>query len=464
VVATPSLTLTITPPGGSATDYTKYFAWSGGNQQNTITQNFGRQGDTAQLVLMNEYNGTPDVIIPVMSQIKLYDNIAGQTLFAGVVNDPVQCVQSPALNEWDLNCTDYTFYADNSIVRAIRNGETTDQIITDLTSGADCGISAATVADGGYVAPGPLLPSFVLNYTTLSGAWRTLATQAGQVTPYGWYVDEQRRLHFYDQTTALASGVTFTTAPTAAGSLTEGHILTDSQFAYEWDGTSIRNRVLVQGATQTITAGSYTTSAPTDTWVGNGYQTAWPLRYTVTGSPTLLVNGVSVSLTVVSGSGTASGAWVVEQNTVGAWFLVASSPPAAGTLLQIWYDYQIPVVAQANDLSSQATYTGPNGGVFAEYISDTSLTTMPMALARAQQDRTEYAFAAERVTFDTSPDWMGWVRAGWTFVMDNAFIPDSQRGYALGVNDTFLCIANRVTFGDGEDGPYRSCQITAVRL
>ena len=51
---------------------------------------------------------------------------------------------------------------------------------------AGCGITAQHVADGGYVAGGPLLASFVLNYTTLSDAWKRLATLAGQVTPYGW--------------------------------------------------------------------------------------------------------------------------------------------------------------------------------------------------------------------------------------------------------------------------------------
>lgn len=461
MVAPPNLTLTITPPGGSPSDYTRYLTYAGANQECTITQNFGRQGDTALLVLVDEYASVPNVIIKVMSQIKLVDNTASVTLFAGVVTDPVLTVTGPNRNEWNLNCTDYTIYADNAIERAVRNGETLDQVVIDLTNAAGCGITAAKVAAGGYVAPGPVLPSFVLNYSTLSGAWRTLAALGSQVTPYGWYVDENLKLHFYDQTTALASGVTFTTTPTTSGSLTEGHFLEDTQFGYEWDGTSIRNKILVQGATQTIPYGSYITSPPTDTWQANGVDRSWPLRYTVTGSPVLLVGGASVSVTVVSGSGQATGAWVVEQNAVGAWFLIAASAPAAGTLLQIWYDYQVPIVAQAQDAASQATYTGPNGGVFAEFISDTSLTTMPMALARAMQDRTEYAFAAERATFDTSPDWIGWVRAGWTFTLNNRYIPDSQRGYALGVNDTFICVANRITF---TEGGYRTCQITSVRL
>lgn len=468
MIARPSYTLTVTPPGGAALNLTQYLAWSGGNQQMTITQNFGRQGDTAVIVLMDEFTATPHFTIQVMSQISLFDNIAGQSIFAGVINDPVLTPQGPRLFEWDLNCTDYTFYADNAVVKLIRIGATLDQIVVDLTNSADCGITAATVADGGFVSPGPVLPDFVLNYTSLSSAWRTLATLGSQATPYGWYVDENRALHFYDQSSALSSGVTFTTKPTAGGSVTEGHMILDSQFQYEWDGTSLYNRILVQGATQTIQGGSPTgisPAPPTDTWIGNGYQTAWPLRYTVSGTPTLYVGGVETTVTVVTPGEAVPAGWTVQQNTVGSFFLTVDTPPTAGTTIQAWYSYQVPVVAQASDFQSQAAYAGPNGGVFAEFYSDSSLTTVPMALAWAMRARQEYAFAAERITFDTSEDWMGWVRAGWTCTIDNELMPDSENDYALGINDTFIVTANRVTFGQGSDNsPYRQCEITAVRL
>jgi len=210
MVATPSLTLTVTPPGGSPTTYTTKMAWANANQQMSITQNFGRQGDTAVIPLIDDYQGLsgPTFHIPVLSQVTLYDNIAAQNLFAGVVNDPVFTMVGPTQNEWDLNCTDYTFYADNAIVQGTFNGYTVDQIVVALTEQASCGISAATVQDGGFVAPGPTLASFVQNYDSLSNAWKNLAQLAGQITPYGWYVDQNRALHFYDATTAISSGVT----------------------------------------------------------------------------------------------------------------------------------------------------------------------------------------------------------------------------------------------------------------
>lgn len=459
MVASPSLTLTITPPGGSPATYQQYLTYSGHNNQMTVDQNFGRQGDTAVLTLVDEYSSTPHFHIPVMSQVSLYDHNCSQTLFAGVVNDPILTVTGPNRNEWTLNCTDYTFYADNAIVHGVFNGLTTDQVVVLLTNQANCGISAATIADGGFVAPGPTMANLILNYGSLSDAWRKLATLAGASTPYGWYVDQNLALHFYDATTAISSGVTFTTTPTVGGSITQGHMLLDSTNAYEWNGGTLHNRVLVQGANQTVAQPS--SGSPTDTWLANGAQQAWPLRYTVSGTPTLTVGGVSQTVTSVTpGTVAPASGWSCQQNAFGQYFLYNPTAPAAGNVIECWYSYSVPVVAQATDYESIVEYTGPNGGVFAEFISDTTLTTVPMALNRAQQERTEYAFAAEQATFNTSEDFLGWVRAGETCGYVNQFVYDYENS-RWGVNDTFLVVANTVTFATGG---YRQQQITAVRL
>src|SRR5690349_1652453 len=144
-------------------------AWAGASAQLSISQNFGRQGDTATIPLVDDWQGQahPNFYIPVLSQVSLFDNTAGQSLFAGVVNDPVLQVAGPNRNEWNLSCTDYTFYADNVVVAGQFFGETVDQIIIALTKQANCGIDAKTIPNGGFVAPGPVLSSFILNYTTL---------------------------------------------------------------------------------------------------------------------------------------------------------------------------------------------------------------------------------------------------------------------------------------------------------
>lgn len=459
----PNITITITPPGGSPTDYTHYLAWGEASQQMTITQNFGRQGDTAVLTLVDDFQGSSNanIHIPVMSQVSLFDHTANVSLFAGVINDPIQAIDGPNLNEWDLNCTDYTFYADNAIVHGIFYGFTADQIIIDLVNQANCGITAASTRNGGFVAPCPVISAYVLNYNPLSTAFRQLATLSGSSTPYGWYVDQNLELHFFDASTAQSSGVTFTTAPTVTSpSTTEGHIKLDTQFQYEWDGTSVENKILVQGANQTIPGGSPTTKAPTDTWRADGSQSAWAMRYTVSSVGTLEVNGVKTTVVTATSGQTATGPWVVQQNSIGQYFLIAATAPSAGTTIKVWYTYEVPVVAQAEDVASMDTYIGPNQGIFGRYISDSSLTTVPMALARAMQTRTEYAFAVERCVFDTTEDFLGWVRAGQTCVINNQLVYDVQNN-RWGIDDTFILISNTVTF---TLGGYRTMNPTAVRI
>lgn len=471
IIPVPNLTFTVTPPGGSAINYTSNLAWSGASAP-TLNQNFGRQGDTGTFSLVDDYNGQtgPNFVIKPLSQVAFTDVTAGVSLFTGVVTD---VILDPLVNRnvWNLSCTDYTFYADNAIVQGTFIGQTIDQIVVALTQQANCGITAiqSSTSSSGFVAPAPLIQSFVLNYSTLSEAWRKLAKLASQTTPYGWFVDQNRQLHFYDQTTAQSSGVNFTTSLTYVGSstpdLTEGHMMFANSFGYEWDGASVRNRILVQGATQIVKYGSYKTANPVDQWQANGVQQSWPLRYTVTGTPVLTVNGTLTPATLVQAGGTFTGTgWTVAQNYVGSWFLNSptGSPAGAGQTIKLWYDYQVPIVAQANDLSSQATYTGPNGGVFAEYISDTSLTTVPMAQARAFRQRQEYSFVAERLTFTTAPEFMGWVRAGQTFTFTNSFIPDSRNSYNFGMtNATFIAISNSIQF---IQGGYRTCSIKAIRI
>lgn len=459
VIALPNLTLTVTPPGGSPTSYTNKFAWDGVSQTPTITQNFGRQGDTATFTLVDEYAGAPNFYIPPLSQISLYDNTAAQNLFAGVVNAPTLVVTGTNRNEWVLQCTDYTIYADNINVVGTFNGLPIDQIVVLLTQQANCGITATTVANGGFVSPAPVINTVTFNYVTLANAWLTLSQLAGTAVPYGWYVDENLALHFYSSDTAQESGVTFTTAITTGGSLTEGHIYEDSNFGYEWDGTTLHNKILIQGATQTFAANL--SGTPTDTWMADGTQTAWPLRFTASGTPTLTVNSVNTTVVLESNGTLATSGWAIEQNAFGQWFLITTSAPSGGSIIKLWYDYQVPIIAQASDYASQLEYAGPNGGIYEEFISDSTLTTSSMALARAQRERTEYAFVAERATFTTSEDWIGWIRAGWTFTFVNKYVPDSQGGWSWGINDEFIVVANTVTFGNGG---YRTMSITAVRV
>lgn len=467
VLPTPNLSLTVTPPGGSPVNLTQYLAWAGHSQQMMISQQFGRQGDTANLTLVDAHpEGSLSFVIHPLSTVNLVDAALGRSLFSGVVHDPQFLYVSPTEAQWNLNCTDNTFYADNAIVQGSYVGQPMDQIIVDLTAQADCGITAATVADGGYVNPGPVIPLCNIPFQQLSKAWSTACRLGSQVASYGWWVDENRQLHVINQYQGTPSGVTFTTNVVTSGSSTEAHIENSPmQFAYEWDGASLRTRCLVRGTTL-VERPNPSKDPAVDTWLGNGWQSAWPLRYnlstTGTVTVTLIVGGVAQTVLVDTGTGQTA-PYLLRQAVNGQWFLVVDTAPvpAAGMALEIWYDYQLPVVAQADDRAAQAEYTGPNGGVFTTFLSDPSLTTVQAALWRASREIQEYATVEERASFVTTPDWVGHVRAGDMVTFTHYAVPDSQNNWTMGVTATMLIVSEQILF---TPGGYRTYRITAVRV
>lgn len=447
---TPQITFSVTPPGGATIDLSDQLAYDGTQGQLTITQNFGRQGDTATITVVDEFVGTPTFSIKVLSDVLLRDTAIGTALFAGVITDVQLAVTGPNRNEWILQCTDYTFYADNATVACNYGTATVGAIVASLTNSARCGVTAS-LAPSGFVESGPTIEGgYASAGGSLSDSWKALAQLAGGQTPFGWYVDENRALHFTSAAVSSKPVAAFSTDP--ADGL--GQVLLDGQFTYEWDATSMHNRVTVAGGTTTIKAS--TDVAPVDLWLADGIATAWPLRYAPASGLRLAVQSVTLPVSLVQPGGTVpSDQWSVQINASGVAFLVAPAAPESGVSIELWYDYSESVMLTIDNTASQVTYPGPNSGVLSEYISDSSLTTAGAVSARADQELAEYAWPVERVTFTSADSWTGWARAGQLITLTNQMIPHDS-GYLDG---TFLIIQNTVRF---TQAGYRQMQIVAV--
>jgi hypothetical protein len=447
-------------------DYTQYCEQS----SYYITQNFSRQGDTATFYLVDEHPGDPtngipvslNVAIPALSTIELIDVGLGQTIFGGLTTMPQLKYQGPNLSTWQLDCVDWTYLSDRAIVVGDFQNLRVDQIIASLVGQAACGVNL------GSIQMGPSLPRVKIIYETLSTALKKLANTASTSSHFGWWIDENQNLQFYDQFHAPASGVTFsdalsdlaTLAPDGSGNLNLG--------TYDWttwwyffDGTAVLNQATVRGGTYANTQ--------TDTFVGNGAQTTWPLTYTpdstvTTKALSLTVGGVAQTISVQQGS-SASTQWVIAQNAVGAWFLVASqgtAAPASGAVINLTYTYDAPVVARVEDSASISRYASlPNRGVFGVYIADSSLNNIGAAQIRGLQEVNTFSEPQERVQFTTNESWLGHVRAGQSVRVKNQVTPDSLRSMAPGINDSFLITQARI---NGKVGGYRTYYLTAVRI
>jgi hypothetical protein len=492
----PQISCYITPPGKPTVDYGNRLAYTGGNNQISVTQNFGRQGDTATFDLIDEGYSSgeppnlvvhPSFIIPAFSTVKLIDTAALEyygdddraSIFYGYVAHPQLTLNSPIEMDWYLSCVDPSGYANASVVQAVYEGIPMGDAIVDVVRKANCGISADTIVNGGYVEQGPTLNRTVVHYTNLTKALQKISKMASSQSAYGWYIDSEMNLHFYDQQQAPDSGVTVTDKPTTAGllSYTECHMDQGQKITYNFDGSSLYNRALVVGASKTIT--TTVKNPPLDTFIGDGNTTQFKMSYvpdtTVetastakavkTQLPVVTVNGVQQTITVYDGTTPVINQWTIKQNPNGSWVLAVTPnygvTPTAGSKINLWYRYKTTITAQVDLKQSQNAIKGPNHGIFATVVSATSLDTTAAAYQRGTRELAEYGHPQEMISFYTSPEWIGVWRAGMTFTLDSILLLDSQRGFAPGLKAKFMITKQTVTFARAG---FRQWQVTAVRV
>lgn len=494
ITPSPNLALYITPPNKPTINFADFLAYSGGRNQISVSQNFGRQGDTASINLVDgnySYGTPPNMVvsptftIPAYSQVKLIDLNAlahygsddQASIFVGYVSDPMLYINSPNEAEWSLSCVDYTGYANASIVQGLYEGIPMGDAVVDIVKKANCGIKAALVTQGGHVEIGPNLPRTIIHYTNLTNALQKISKMSSSQSAYGWYVDSELNLHFYDQQQATSSGVTVTDTPTAAGyfSFTEAHIDQSQGFQYEFDGTSLYNRALVVGASKTITTSLK--KAPTQTFTADGSQTSFKLSHvpdtavrnttttTKTTLPAVTVNGIGQTVSVYDGTTPVTDQWTIEQNDDGSWSLKVTpnhgTIPSAGSKVSVWYRYKITITAQADLKQSQVSIGGPNHGIFSTVVNQTSIDSTAAAYQRATRELAEYGHPQERIKFTTTPEFVGIWRAGQTFILDSQFLLDSQNGFTPGLKAKFMITQQTCTVAQGG---YRQWQVTAVRV
>jgi len=505
-------------------DYAKFMSWGGASSSSTISQNFGRQGDTATIVLVDDYSASvssfPNVVgsgtrnphfyIPPFSEILVIDNnvhaastaptksMAEGVLFAGLITNPKFQWRAPGLVEWVLECVDYTYLADNASESGLYVGQHISDIIIDLTQNAECGISAqpAPKYSNGRVYKAPITHYQNLGYDKLTNHWDALAKAASGNDVWGWYVDYQKRLWFYGsqaQGPLFKSYVTVTDTITApVPSMWECHVDISQQMYYEYDTSTFYTRCVVEGASTThsytLPTAKKSKSPATQTWTANGQETSWVLSKTpdvttanIVASEQsikkeesdfyLTIGGKAYRVEVWSANGTVTSPFYLQENVTGAgipvWALHSNPAhggfsPSRGVVINLWYKYISTVHAASNNVSQQRKLASlPNGGKFTTVVKDQTLTTVKQANLRAASVLKEYSEPQERITFYTDPSWIGVFRVGQTFVGNFSTIPNSDNGYQLGIyNTTFFIIQQQITF---KDGGYRSCQVTAIR-
>lgn len=418
-----------------------------------IDQQLSRRGDTFKCSLWDEHATSALTFVPkALQTITLKDLSLNTTLFAGVITQPKYLHHGPNLAEWQLDCLDWTYYADTTIVTGDYFNQAADAVVKTLVTQRNIGLTT------NHVQSGPQLPRIKINHLTLSEAITRVSQYASQGSDYSWYIDENLDVHFFNPSQITPTGSYFTDnlSDNSANAI---HYKADSSFDYLWDGTTVRTRATVRGAD------IVPSTAQVDSFVGNASSSAWPLTYPPSSSPSfsLTVGGTSKTVQTDQG-GTPTTQYIVTQMPSGQWFLRTGTDPTpgSGTVLQLTYFYALPVQTQVDDFGLESAYGGPNGGVFEVYIADSEIRDVGTAKARGQREVQEYAPIQERVELETSEDFTGHIRAGTILGFTNVIVPNSVNGYAPGFSDVnFLIIQNKIT---GIPGNHRAYAVTGVRV
>jgi hypothetical protein len=157
------------------------------------------------------------------------------------------------------------------------------------------------------------------------------------------------------------------------------------EYSIERDGTALKNRVKVTGASQV-----YPTQ--TDVWSGDGTKKTFPLTY----SPKTL-GSCSVGKVGVSGVNTFSQGYAALVDK-GALQLICQNAPASGSNnVNLSYTFEAPVAASVQSLDSYARFRG----YYDSKVNDTSLTSVAAAISRGLAELTKNAFPKVVISFKT---------------------------------------------------------------
>jgi hypothetical protein len=319
----------------------------------------------------------------------------------------------------------------------------------------------------------------VLHYQNLTSALQKISKMASSQSAYGWYIDSQLNLHYYDQQQAYDSGVVVTDKPTSEGYLSyyECHIDQSAGLQYEFDASSVYNRALVVGGS--ITHSTTLKKPPTDSFTGDGQTSNWRLSHVPDTSaravttqtlkktvlPAITVNGVQQSISIFDGTTPVTDKWTIAQNNNGTWSLKVTpnhgTIPSSGTVIHLWYRYRTTITAQADLKQSQNSIGGLNKGIFAIVVNQQSISTHAGAYQRATRELAEYGHPQEKIVFTTNEEWIGLWRAGQTFILDSSLLLDSQRNFAPGLYAQYIITQQTITV---TSGGYRKCSATAIRV
>lgn len=167
---------------------------------------------------------------PVLGDdVKLYDTDGTTLIFGGTIVNTKEKIEG-LVKYFSVTCKDYTHTLDRKLVTEIYNNQTVAYIVNDILTTYAPDFTCVSTTDTTNII------AISFNYLTVSEALKKLASMLGE---YSWYVDYDKDVHFYANSTVSAP-----------------FSLTDTSANFVWDSlnfrsdiSQLRNHIILRGGT-----------------------------------------------------------------------------------------------------------------------------------------------------------------------------------------------------------------------
>jgi hypothetical protein len=333
------------------------------------------------------------VTVPVAGDtIELYDSTG--LIWAGTVTETEATIEGLKLT-WQITCTDWGYLFNGTLVRQNYSQLDPHDIVLDIVAIADPGgakgFTTNHVQFGNF-----LVPSIKFNYQQPSKALQSLANLIG----WDWYIDPNKDIHFFlgDVDDGVGEGGVAPIVVNTTGGNTGSDIEWNS-LDVDQNLTSMQNSVFVIGGTYTKT---FTALNTPDTFLTDGVTQFFSVSYAYEANAdafdtvpfTVTLNGVSQTIGIANQDDPAD--FQVMYNDAQRWIQFTAGAPSSGQTVKAFGSAKVPIVAHASDSSSIATY-----GEYQGVITDTKITSVPEAQARAKAQILQFGHPVWDVKFNT---------------------------------------------------------------
>lgn len=307
--------------------------------------------------------------------VTLYDTDGLTIIFGGVVINTEERIDG-LLKYLHVECKDYTHTLDRYLVLGRYEGETVSAIISDiLTNYTDGTFTMTGVTDTTVVE------LIVFNYLTVSEALKKLAITLGD---YSWYVDYEKDIHFYANSTQLAPF----------------NLLDDSE-NFDWNSleftssiSQIRNSIVLRGGTTTGTAF-------TDYKIADGQQNTFFVGYDLVSytfyKALAATPSTFVTLTVgADGVADPTTVDVLYNPVTGLIRFANANTPAVNDVIKWTGTPTYPLIAKMVDAASVSAF-----GIYEYVIVDKNIQSTSAASQRLSAELAKWAGQVDGGSFTT---------------------------------------------------------------